>query len=192
MSEHPPGELSTLLDAIRAGDESAEERLFRLIYDELRQMARRMLRRERPDHSLQPSALVHEMMLRFRRGDTLLSAPDRSYLFAAAARAMRQVLVDHARRRRASKRSGPGIRIPLDEALAQLHEQGVDVIDLHEALAHLTQKHPRPARVVELKFFGGLSIPEIALVVQVSDTTVEADWRFARAWLRGRLGGKSA
>jgi RNA polymerase sigma factor (TIGR02999 family) len=184
------GELSTLLGAIRGGDQEALERLVALIYDDLRRMARRLLRAERPDHSLQPSALVNEALLRLLRGKTLLSAPDRQYLFAAAAQAMRRVLVEHARRRRTSKRSGPGVRIPLDEALSFYQEQGLDLLDLHEALERLARKYPRPARVVELKFFGGLSVPDIALVVGVSDTTVEADWRLARAWLHGQIGGK--
>jgi RNA polymerase sigma factor (TIGR02999 family) len=185
------GELSTLLDAIRAGDHDALDRLVELIYDELRRMARRTLRQERPDHSLQPSALVNETLLRLLGGNTLLAAPNRGFLFAAAARAMRRVLVDHARRRRASKRSRPGLRIPLDEAFAAYQEQGLDLLDLHEALERLARKYPRPARVVELKFFGGLSMPDIALVVGVSDTTVEADWRLARAWLHGQMRGES-
>jgi RNA polymerase sigma factor (TIGR02999 family) len=184
------GELSTLLVAIRAGDHDALDRLVELIYDELRRMARRMLRHERPDHSLQPSALVNETLLRLLGGNTLLAAPNRGFLFAAA-RAMRRVLVDHARRRRASKRSRPGLRISLDEALAVSQQQGLDLLDLHEALERLACKYPRPARVVELKFFGGLSIPDIAIVVGVSDTTVEADWRLARAWLHGQIRGES-
>jgi RNA polymerase sigma factor (TIGR02999 family) len=191
MSDDNLGELSALLIAIRAGDQEALERLVALMYDDLRRLARRMLRRERPDHSLQPSALVNEALLRLLRGNTLVAAPDRRYVFAAAAQAMHRVLVEHARRRRASKRSGPGLRIPLDEALALYQQQGLDLLDLQEALERLAQKHPRPARVVELKFFGGLSVPEIALVIGVSDTTVEADWRLARAWLHGQMRGKT-
>jgi RNA polymerase sigma factor (TIGR02999 family) len=133
---------------------------------------------------------VNEALLRLLHGKTLQSAPDRHYLFAAAAQAMRRVLIEHARRRRASKRSGPGVRIPLDEALTFSQGQGLDLLDLQEALERLARKYPRPARVVELKFFGGLSVPEIALVLGVSDTTVEADWRLARAWLHGQVGGK--
>jgi RNA polymerase sigma factor (sigma-70 family) len=106
-----------------------------------------------------------------------------------AARAMREVLVDHARRRRASKRPGKRARVPLDRALAALDEQGLDVLALHEALERLARGHPRPAQVVELRFFGGLSVPKVAEALGVSDTTVESDWRFARAWLRGQLGG---
>jgi RNA polymerase sigma factor (TIGR02999 family) len=147
------------------------------------------MRRERPGHTLQPSALVHEALLRLLDGDALADVPNRRYLFAAAAQAMRQVLVDHARRRHAARRLGERIRLPLDEALVTFEEQGLDVIALHDALDQLAESNPRQAQVVVLRFFGGLSIPEVAETLEVSDTTVEGDWRFARAWLHGRLGG---
>jgi RNA polymerase sigma factor (TIGR02999 family) len=102
---------------------------------------------------------------------------------------MRQSLVDHARRRRTSKRSGQRARVPLDGALAAFDERGLDVVALHEALERLARTLPRQAQVVELRFFGGLSVPEVAVTLGVSDTTVESDWRFARAWLRGQIGG---
>jgi RNA polymerase sigma-70 factor (ECF subfamily) len=102
---------------------------------------------------------------------------------------MRQVLVDHARRRHAAKRDGARARVPLDEALSSFEEQGLDVIVLHEALDRLAPAHPRPAQVVDLRFFGGLSVPEVSELLGVSDSTVEGDWRFARAWLRRQLGG---
>ena len=102
---------------------------------------------------------------------------------------MRQVLVDHARRRNAGKREGGRARVPLDDVLASFEVQGLDVIDLHQALERLAQAYPRQAQVVELRFFGGLSVPEVVKTLGVSDTTVESDWRFARAWLRGQLGG---
>jgi RNA polymerase sigma factor (TIGR02999 family) len=147
------------------------------------------MRHERRDHTLQASALVHEALLRLLDGDTLADIPNRRYLFAAAAQAMRQVLVEHARRRSARKREGARVRVPLDQVLAGFDEQGLDVIALHEALERLARDHPRPAQVVDLRFFGGLSIPEVAETLAVSDTTIESDWRFARAWLRGQLGG---
>jgi RNA polymerase sigma factor (TIGR02999 family) len=183
------GDLTALLGEVRAGRSDAQARLVRAIYDELRRMAGGVMRRERPDHTLQASALVNEALLRLLSGATLADAPDRRYLFAASARAMRQVLVDHARRRRTSKRSGQRARVPLDAALAGFEAQGLDVLALHEALERLARVHPRPARVVELRFFGGLAVPEVAGALDVSDTTVENDWRFARAWLRGQLGG---
>jgi RNA polymerase sigma factor (TIGR02999 family) len=182
-------DLTTLLGEVRAGRPDAQARLVRAIYDELRRMASRLMRRERPDHTLQASALVNEALLRLLSGEALADAPDRRYLFGAAAQAMRQVLVDHARRRRTSKRPGNRARVPLDTVLAAFDERGLDVIALHEALEGLAQAHPRQAQVVELRFFGGLSVPEVVEALGVSDTTVETDWRFARAWLRGQLGG---
>jgi RNA polymerase sigma factor (TIGR02999 family) len=188
MSSDRQGDLTALLTAARNGGEGARERLVAAIYAELRRIAGGLMRRERPDHTLQPSALVHEALLRLLGGDALDDHPDRRYLFAAATRAMRQVLVDHARRRGAVRRTDGRARRPLDEALAALEEQGLEILALQEALELLTQEHPRPAQVVDLRFFGGLSVPDVARVLGVSDTTVEGDWRFARAWLRGRLG----
>jgi RNA polymerase sigma factor (TIGR02999 family) len=182
-------DLTTLLDAIRDGRAGATDQLVGAIYAELRRIAGGLMRHERPSHTLQPSALVHEALLRLLDGDTLAELPDRRHLFAAASRAMRQILVDHARRRRADKRQGGRIRVPLDEALATIEEQGLDVVTLHDALDRLAREHPRPAQVVDLRFFGGLTVPEVAALLGVSDTTIESDWRFARAWLKGQLGG---
>jgi RNA polymerase sigma-70 factor (ECF subfamily) len=182
-------DIAVLLEHVRDGRADAFDRLVRAIYGELVRVARGLMRRERPDHTLQPSALVHEALLRLLSGDTLTDVPNRHYLFAAAARAMRQVLVEHARRRRAQKREGCRARIPLDQALVGFEERGLDVIALEDALEGLARAHPRQAQVVDLRFFGGLSVTEIAAVLGVSDTTVEGDWRFARAWLKGQLGG---
>jgi RNA polymerase sigma factor (TIGR02999 family) len=118
-----------------------------------------------------------------------MGAPRRADLTALLG--ARQVLIDHARRRGAAKREAGRARVPLDEALVALQEQGLDVLALHEALDRLAQAHPRPAQVVTLRFFGGLSVPEVAAALAVSDTTIESDWRFARAWLKGQLGGSS-
>jgi RNA polymerase sigma factor (TIGR02999 family) len=189
MDTQERGDLTALLSEVRAGRPEAQDRLIRAIYSELRRTAGGLLRHERPGHTLQPSALVHEALLRFLSGEALTEIADRRHLFAAAAQAMRQVLVDHARRRKAGKRGGNRARVPLDEVLASFDDQGLNVIDLHEALKRLEEAHPRQAQVVTLRFFGGLSVPEVALTLAVSDTTVESDWRFARAWLRGRLGG---
>jgi RNA polymerase sigma factor (TIGR02999 family) len=188
MGTEQPNDLTAILGAIRSGNPDAPDRLVRAIYGELRRRASGLMRHERPDHTLQPSALVHDALLKLLSGQALTDAPDRRYLFAAAAQAMRQVLVDHARRRRTAKRPGNRARVPLDEALVGFEEQGLDVLALHEALERLAVSHPRPAQVVELRFFGGLSVPEVAEALEVSDTTVEGDWRFARAWLRGQLG----
>jgi RNA polymerase sigma factor (TIGR02999 family) len=183
------GDLTAILNEARAGGPDDRERLVRAIYAELRRTAGGLMRRERPGHTLQTTALVHEALLRLLDGDTLADVPNRRYLFAAAAQAMRQVLVDYARRRHARKRDGNRIRVPLDQVLAGFDERGLDVIALHEALERLAQEHPRPAQVVTLRFFGGWSVSEVAATLAVSDTTIESDWRFARAWLKGQLGG---
>ena len=187
MELDPRADLSVILRAVHDGSEEAKDRLVRAIYAELRRIAARLMRRERTDHTLQPSALVHEVLIRLLDGDALADVPNQNYLFSAAARAMRQVLVDHARRRDAGKRAGKRVRLPLDEALAQFDAQGLDVIDLHEALDRLAGTHARAAQVVDLRFFGGLSIPEVARTLGLSESSVESDWRFARAWLRGQL-----
>ena len=189
MGTERPGDLTAILNEARSGGADARERLVRAIYAELRRTASGLMRRERPGHTLQTTALVHEALLRLLDGDTLADIPNRRYLFAAAAQAMRQVLVEHARRRGARKREWARVRVPLDQVLAGFDEQGLDVIALHEALDRLAEEHPRPAQVVDLRFFGGLSAPEVAEALAVSVTIVESDWRFARAWLKGRLGG---
>jgi RNA polymerase sigma factor (TIGR02999 family) len=159
------------------------------IYAELHRLAAGLMRRERPDHTLQASALVHEALLRLFEGDVLVKAPDRHYVYAAAAQAMRQLLVDHARRRGADKRVGGRGQVPLDEALGYFEERCLDLLVLHEALERLTALHQRAGQVVTLRFFGGLSIPEVARVLDISEATVESDWRLARAWLRDQLEG---
>src|SRR5262245_49043830 len=128
------GDLTALLDEVRAGRPDARDRLVDAIYGELRRIAGGLMRRERPDHTPPPGAWVHEALLRLVRGEALIEAPDRRYLFAAAAQAMRQVLVVHARGHRAGKRRGSHVRVPLDDALDSFNERGLDVIALHEAL----------------------------------------------------------
>jgi RNA polymerase sigma factor (TIGR02999 family) len=189
MSDVRSHDLTALLRQVQGGEEAALDRLVAAIYDELRRVAGGMVRRERPGHTLQPSSLVHEALLRLLDGEALATAPNRRYLYAAAATAMRRVLVDHARRRKARVHGGQWARVPLDEALAAVEGPGLDVLALHEALDRLAAAHPRPARVVTLRYFGGLSVPEAAEALGVSDTTVESDWRFARAWLSRALGG---
>jgi RNA polymerase sigma factor (TIGR02999 family) len=162
MTDARRGDLSAVLRDVRSGQDGARERLIHVVYDDLRRLAGGLMRRERPDHTLQPSALVHEAVIRLLDGDALADLPDRRYLLAAAAQAMRQVLVDHARRRRALKRAGGRVRVPLDAALATFDELGLDVIALHEALNRLAQGNHRQAEVVTLRFFGGLTVPEVA------------------------------
>jgi RNA polymerase sigma factor (TIGR02999 family) len=183
-------DLTAILDDVHAGRDDARERLVSATYQQLRRIAAGLMRRERPVHTLQPTALVHEAVIRIFYGAIPPEIPNRRYLFGAAAGAMRRILVEHERRRRTAKRDAARVRVrlPIDKVLLGFEEQGLDVIALHEALDRLTQAHPRPAEVVTLRFFGGLSVPEVAEVLGISDTTVEGDWRFARAWLRGALG----
>ena len=180
-------EVTTLLDAIRAGDANAQSRLVALVYDELRRRAGALLRRERPDHTLQPTALAHEALLRLLSPEALARTRDRAHFLAAAATAMRQVLVDHARRRAADKRGGGQETLPLDEALDYLAQQKLDVLAVHEALDELAGLHARQSQVVELRFFGGLSIEETAEVLKISPATVKREWSLAQAWLYREL-----
>jgi RNA polymerase sigma-70 factor, ECF subfamily len=189
MADDAREDLTVLLAEARSGDTDARERLTRAVYGELRQMAGALMRRERPGHTLQPSALVNEAIVRLFEGEALDRAADRRYLFAAAAQAMRQVLVDHARRRDAAKRDGGRNRVPLDQVLQYFDERRLDVLALHEALDRLIALDERQGLVVSLRFFAGLSVPEVADVLDVSVGTIEGDWRIARAWLRGQLGG---
>ncbi len=188
MSKDHEADLTLVLDEARTGSKEAKDRLVQEVYGELRRMADGMMRRERPDHTLQPSALVNEVLIRLFESDALTRATDRRYLFAAAAQAMRQVLVDHARHRNAAKRAGGRDRVPLDDALAYFEEQHLDVVSLNEAIDRLMALNERQGLVVALRFFAGLSVPEVAEVLDVSAGTVEGDWRIARAWLHAQLG----
>jgi RNA polymerase sigma factor (TIGR02999 family) len=162
-----------------------------LIFDELRAMARRQLRREHGQVTLQTTELVHEAYLRLA-GDPRVTGFGRSYFYAAAARAMRQVLVDAARRRKAAKRGG-GIRlVSLDDAGASADAYGLELLQLDEALRRLESRNPRHARVVECRFFGGMSVEDTAAALEVSPRTVKSDWALARAWLHEELKGDAA
>jgi RNA polymerase sigma factor (TIGR02999 family) len=179
--------ITHLLNEWNAGDPQALDRLTPLVYEELRHQAARYLRRERPGHTLQTTALIHEAYLR------LVDAKDvhwqnRAHFFAIAANLMRRVLVDHARRRDADKRGGSQVRVQLDEALAVADATNVDLLAINEALDRLTVIDPQQARVVELRFFGGLSVEEAAAALGVSPKTIKRDWSVARAWLRREIG----
>ena len=180
-------EVTTLLDEIRAGDASAKSKLVELVYQELRNLASGLMRRERAGHTLQPTALVHEACLRLLTPEMLGEARNRAHFFAAAARAMRHVLVDHARRRAADKRGGGQEPAPLDAVLDYFAKQNLDVVAVHDALTELADLHERQSQVVELRFFGGYTVEEVAEQLQVSVGTVESDFRKARAYLRSRL-----
>jgi RNA polymerase sigma-70 factor, ECF subfamily len=191
MEDDQRSELTNLLDAARVGEPEARDRLTRAVYGELRRMAGKLMRRERPDHTLQPSALVNEALLKLFEGNVIENAPNRRYLFAAAAQAMRQILVDHARKRDAVKREGGRDRVTLDAVLSYFEDKQLDILALDEAVRQLFAKNERQGLVVSLRFFVGLSVPEVAETLEVSVATVEGDWRASRAWLRGQLKGLS-
>jgi RNA polymerase sigma factor (TIGR02999 family) len=187
----PPGatEVTRILGKIRAGDKAAAASLLPLVYDELRAIAGRQIRRERPGHTLQPTALVHEAWLQFQRGASL-DVRDRAHFLTIAGRAMRRLLIDHARARKSAKRGGGWDRVTLDErsdSSAAARTVDVDLIALHDALERLEQLDERMARVVELRFFGGLTVKEASEVLGIAAVTVEKDWTKAKAWLRREL-----
>ena len=186
MNQIPPpadGHITSLLQVWNAGDEQAFERLVPLVHDELHRMAVRHLAGERWNVSLQPTALVNEVWLRLLGWDEV-RWKNRGHFFGVSARMMRRVLVDLARRRRAERRGGPGaIRVPLDSVDVPLVERDADLLAVDRALDDLAAEDPRKARVVELRFFGGLSMEETAQALGVSLRTAHNDWAFARAWL---------
>lgn len=183
MNPQPPESVTALLQAWNAGDDEAGRRLIPLVYSELRRRAGGYLRRERPGHTLQPTALVHEAYLRLvgLQGHWR----SRSQFFGVASNLMRRILVDHARRRRAAKRDA--VRVVFDEAVQAAAEPELDVVRLDEALLELSALDARQGRLVELRYFGGLTMEEAAEVLGVSAATVKRDWTLARAWLFDRL-----
>lgn len=184
----PPGEVTALLGRVREGDGAAVDRLFALTYDRMRQIAGRLLRRERPDHTLQPTALVNETLMHLLGGQALPSATDRLHLFAIVTRAMRHVLIDHERRRLADKRGGDRQKEPLEAASGvEDHREPFARVDILDAIETLARTRERAGQVATLRYAAGLSPTEIADQLGVSVSVVESDWRFARAWLRRAL-----
>jgi len=184
----PPDEVTRLLRRFSAGDELAAEALIPLIYAELHDIAERQMRHERGDHTLQPTALVNEAFLRLA-GNHNADWQNRQHFLSLAAQAMRRILVDHARRRNAQKRGGRQEKLELNDALRVGSDDtdGLDLESLDESLKQLADLDPRQARVVELRFFGGLSVEDTAAVLDISTATVKRDWAFARAWLKRDL-----
>ena len=176
-----PHEVTGLLKRWSEGDESARERLMPLVYDKLRQLAHQHMRREKPGHMLQTTALVHEAYLRLI-DQSQVHFENRAHFFGIAARLMRQILVDDARRRKGAKRGGGMASVALDEASNLAPEEAANVLALDEALTLLAEKDRRQSEIVELRFFGGLSVEETAEVLKVSPQTVMRDWRLARVW----------
>lgn len=188
MSNSSPREVTELLLSWSDGDRDAPAKLLPLVYDELRRLARDHLRRERPEHTLQPTALVNEVYLRLvdqRR----VNWQTRAQFFGLAAQLMRHVLVDHARSRAAAKRGGLVHKMSLDEARMAPEEVAAELVALDEALVRLAALDERKSRVVEMRFFGGLSVEETAEALGVSDKTVMRDWRVAKLWLHRELSG---
>ncbi len=186
MTDFDSKEVSKLLRDWNAGDQEARDRLFPLLYDELKRLASHYLHGEATGHTLQTTALVHEAYLRLSGGSA--DWEGRRHFFAVAARVMRQVLVDHARGRGRAKRGGAVVAFSLDEELVKAGERPANLIELDEALSRLSSLDPRKAQVVDLLYFGGLSYDETAAVLEISPATVHRDIRLARAWLYRELG----
>jgi len=180
--DQPPYDVTQILKDWSEGSEGASARLMPLVYEELRRLAREYLRRERADHTLQATALVHEAYLRMV-DEKNVTWKDRAHFYGIAARLMRRILVDHARAHNAAKRGGLEQKLQLDEARDLPATGATDLVALDGALESLARTYPRKSEVVELKFFGGLEANEIAEVLQVSEKTVLRDWSFAKLWL---------
>jgi RNA polymerase sigma factor (TIGR02999 family) len=181
------GEITSLLAAANAGDGSALERVFPLVYEALKRVAHRQLAGERPDHTLNTGALVHEAYLKLTGLDRV-QWRDRAHFFAVAAGAMRRILIDYAERRRAIKRGGGRDQVPLDRVTLAVDQQSEELIELDDALRRLEALDPRQVKVVECRFFAGMSVEETAAALGVSPPTVKRDWTMARAWLSRELG----
>jgi RNA polymerase sigma factor (TIGR02999 family) len=190
VEHEPPSEVTLLLQGWRDGDRNALDALLPLVYEELRRLAHFQLQRERQDHTLQTAALVHEAYLRLIG----LNPPrweSRTHFFAIAAQLMRQILVDYARRHVAVKRGGGACKVSLEEATLVSKQKDVDVLSLDDALKALAKIDPRQSRVVELRFFAGLSLEEISEALEIAPATVQRDWTAARAWLHREISRNS-
>lgn len=185
MEARDKNDLTLIFDELRRGQEGAAERLFAVVYDELRRMAHGKMIHESPDHTLQTTALVNEAYLKLCKGEAV-SFSDRKHFFGAAANAMRQILVDRSRRRDAEIRGGKMQRVPLRDDLPD-EQRSIDIVALDDALNHLAVQRPRHAEVVLHRFFLGLTIEETAELLGVSPRTVDTDWRFAKTWLRREM-----
>ena len=177
----PDGQVTVLLKAMKGGDSSAADRLFPLVYQELHRLAETYMHRERKDHTLQPTALINEANLRLARED--IDWQNREHFIGVAANVMRRVLVDHARARNAAMRGGGLVRVELEDNVAVSEERSDEVLLLDDALTRLEALNPRQARVVELRYFGGLSVEQVASILGVAPRSVKRDWALARIWL---------
>lgn len=186
MSSLTPADVTAVLSRWSAGEEEAVERLLPLVYEELRKLARSSLRNERPGHTLQPTALVHEAYLRLA-DQVPATLKDRHHFFGIMARVMRQVLVDSARRHGADKRGADVFRVSISEGVQVADQRREDLIRLDDALEHLRRVDERKAEIIELRFFGGLTIDECAELMDLSAPTIVNETRFARAWLHKEM-----
>ena len=188
MNSDHNSEVTSVLHKISAGVDGAHDQLFELVFQDMRAMANRMMSQQPADHTLQPTAIVNEAAMRLLSDQDLGKNASRRLFFWTAARAMRRVLVDHARKRSALRRGGSQKPVALDVTIEFIESSsGIDLIDLDEALNELRDTNERHAEIVTLRFFGGLELKEIANQLNVSLSTVEKDWRLARIWLRRRL-----
>jgi RNA polymerase sigma factor (TIGR02999 family) len=185
LAQLPPEAVSKLLENWHAGDDQALHEVLALVYDELRRAAHRYLRNERPDHTLQSTALVHEAYLRLEKQKQAAHFQNREHFLAICAQLMRQILVEYARTRNAAKRDG-GCRLTLDDNLA-FKTRSVDMVALDDALKELAKLDQQQCRIVELRFFGGLSIEETAQAMNLSPTTVKRHWATAKIWLHHQI-----
>lgn len=186
MMNSSSSDVTKLLEAVRQGDGAAFEQLLPMVYDELHHIAGRYMARQQHGHTLQTTGLIHEAYLRMANQEEK-RWECRAHFFAVAATVMRHILVDHARARRRDKRGGDALKVSLDEALAKADERAMEITELDEALKTLATLDPQQCRIVELRFFGGLTMEEIAEVLGISLSTVEREWRAARAWLGRQL-----
>ncbi len=186
MADGRRTEVTQILDAMRSGDRDAVARLLPMVYDELRALAGSFFGRQPGHHTLQPTALVHEAYMRLANQEEP-AWQDRRHFFNVAAMAMRQLLTDHARRKKSIKRGGELGKVTLDEAVAPLTDCDIDLVALDDVLTRLAKLDERQARIVELRFLAGLTVEETAAVLEISPRTVKLDWQMARAWLRREL-----
>lgn len=184
--ESPPADVTVLLAELARGNPEAREKLVPLVYDELKRLARCYMRRERPDHTLQATALVHEAYLKLVRQQAV-NWQSRSHFFGVASQLMRRILIDHARGHLREKRGGVREALPLNEAIVFSPERSEELVKLDEALERLSKMDARQGRIVELRFFGGMSVEETAEFLGISPKTVKRDWSVAKAWLYGQL-----
>jgi len=186
MSE---GDVTRLLTEVSEGNQAAIDALFEKVYSEMRRLAGGYFRHERPDHTMQPTALVHEAYVRLADSDNV-KWETRAHFFNVAAQVMRNIMVDHARKHKAEKRGG-GQKVSLDEAISFSNERNIDLIALDNALNRLASLDSQQARIVEMRFFGGLKIEEVAAILNISETTVSREWLKAKLWLRSRLAAEA-